>query len=120
MGLSLRAQAVLREQIRQRTEQRAAEQRQHEAERAAFEHEYLTREQAAEVLGCRPSTLKHWYAEGRGPATVKFGESRQARVRYPRTELLAFAENPTAYQRPARECGRFDPPKRKGGRQHGR
>lgn len=120
MGLSLRAQAVLREQIRQRIEQRAAEQRQHEAEQAAFEHEYLTREQAAEVLGCRPSTLKHWYAVGRGPATVKFGESRQARIRYPRAELLRFAENPSGYNGPVRECGRFDPPQSKGGRKHAR
>jgi len=42
----------------------------------------LSREEAAAVLGRRPSTLRSWYARGIGPAATKHGNARQGRIAY--------------------------------------
>jgi hypothetical protein len=42
---------------------------------------------AADVLGVSPRTLQRWRQEGRGPRFLKLGGA----VRYPATELSAFA-----------------------------
>ena len=76
--------------------------------------EFLTREQAAAVVGISPNTLRRWYAANRGPAVVKLGAARGSRVRYPRRLLLEWAANPGAFTEPARPDGlpRFEPPRR--------
>jgi predicted DNA-binding transcriptional regulator AlpA len=76
--------------------------------------EFLTRPQAAAVLGLSPETLRRWYAEGRGPTVCKVGTKRSSRVRYPRALLLQWAANPQAFTEPARPEGlpRFEPPRR--------
>ena len=78
------------------------------------EPEYLTRPEAAAFLSLTTETLKRWYAESRGPRAVKFGTARSARVRYARSDLVAFAKNPAAYTEPARPEGvpHFEPPSR--------
>jgi len=42
----------------------------------------LTREEAAAILGRRPSTLREWYSRGVGPAATKHGNARQGRIAY--------------------------------------
>ena len=117
MGLSIRAAALVKAERQRRQAARQAEEQYREAERRKFDHDFLDRRQAAAFLGLKESTLKAWYAAGTGPAVCKFGTSRQSRVRYPRAELVRYAADPVAYDRPARECGRFEPPRR---RQSGR
>lgn len=51
---------------------------------------HLTAAQLAERIGYSPATLAAWRCEGKGPRFVKFGVSRQARVRYPVTEVEAW------------------------------
>lgn len=45
---------------------------------------------AAEKLGMTEQTLAHWRVQGSGPAYVKFGEGKGARVRYAEADLNAF------------------------------
>lgn len=80
--------------------------------------ELLTRDQAAQLLGVRPETMRRWYAANAGPPVVKIGanpRTRAARVRYPRALLEAWAANPAACTTPARPEGlpRFTPPRRR-------
>ncbi len=49
----------------------------------------LTETEAAEILGCKVSTLRQWRLRRRGPAFHKIG----GLVRYDRGELLAFIES---------------------------
>lgn len=41
-------------------------------------------------LGMTEQTLAHWRVQGSGPAYVKFGEGKGARVRYAEADLNAF------------------------------
>jgi hypothetical protein len=69
----------------------------------ATDEKLLTREQAAELLAVQPHTLACWRSEGRGPAIVRFGVERSARVRYRQSEVLRFAADPVAYERERRD-----------------
>jgi hypothetical protein len=82
--------------------------------RPTIEPEFLTRQQAADFLGLAAETLKRWYSESRGPLVCKLGTHRAARVRYPKTELVAFARDPVGYTGTARPEGvaHFEPPSR--------
>jgi excisionase family DNA binding protein len=48
----------------------------------------ITEAQAAERLGMKPSTLRRWRWEGRGPGFIKIGH----RVRYRESEVESFIE----------------------------
>jgi predicted DNA-binding transcriptional regulator AlpA len=76
--------------------------------------ELLTRRQAAAVLGLAETTLRRWYAENRGPRVVKIGTARAGRVRYCRSDLLAWANDPVGYavQTRPENLPRFTPPSR--------
>lgn len=50
----------------------------------------LDNEQAAELLGIKPNTLEVWRHKGKGPAFHKFGNTRQAHVRYRRSAILEW------------------------------
>lgn len=78
------------------------------------EPELLDRKAAAFVLGVSTNTLRRWYAENRGPRTVKLGQARASRVRYPRADLLAYARDPVGYAEAVRADGlpHFEPPAR--------
>ena len=80
----------------------------------SVEPQLLTRPQAAAALSVAESTLRRWYAEGRGPATVKLGTGRASRVRYPLEHIRAFALDPVGYDQPARpdKLPHFEPPSR--------
>ena len=51
-------------------------------------HELLSREQAAQYLGIKRSTLEAWATRGGGPPFCKFGRL----VRYRRKDLDAYVE----------------------------
>jgi len=55
---------------------------------------YLTNDDALLVIG-RPSTLAHWRAEGSGPAFIKLGHGRRARVGYAGSALNAWLASRT-------------------------
>jgi hypothetical protein len=84
----------------------------------------LDRTTAARILGVRPSTLRKWWSSSpaRGPRGVKLSPARSARVLYPASEVAAFARDPIRYARNVRpdSLPAYEPPQRRGGRQHGR
>lgn len=84
----------------------------------------LDRPTTARLLGISPATLRKWWSSQppRGPRGVKLSPARSARVMYPSSEVAAFASDPLRYERHARPDGlpTYDPPQRRGGRQHGR
>jgi hypothetical protein len=53
--------------------------------------EKLARAEAARYLGIGPRTLEGWALRGDGPAYLKLGTARAARVVYRRRDLDAFA-----------------------------
>lgn len=103
MGLSIRAARVVRKQ---------------QEERAAAEDDFrrtmLPRPAAAKYLGLAETTLRDWWAAGRGPAGIKLSPARQGRVFYPVAELDAWKTDPLNYSRRARpeSIGPFEPPRR--------
>ena len=50
----------------------------------------LTTQQAAEVVGLSPKTLRQLRCDRQGPRCFKAGPSKQARVRYPLSALEAW------------------------------
>jgi hypothetical protein len=86
MGMSLRAQAWLREQQLRRAAERRAAQEAAEAHHA----EWLDRYRAAEVLGVSVHQFKRLVASGRGPAGVKSVSTKQSPVRWRRTDLIRW------------------------------
>ncbi len=85
----------------------------------SIQPELLTRPQAAAFLNLSEMTLRRWYAESTGPRVVKLGVGRASRVRYPRSELVAFAQDPTGYTAQTRPANvpHFEPPSRGNPRQ---
>lgn len=51
---------------------------------------HLTPAELAERLGCAPATLAEWRCRGIGPRFLKFGMSKQARVRYSEADVEAW------------------------------
>ena len=51
---------------------------------------HLSAAQLAERLGCSKATLAMWRCLGRGPRFQKFGDSKQARVRYKQSDVEAW------------------------------
>ena len=80
----------------------------------SIEPELLTRPEAAAYLNLAETTLRRWYSQNTGPATIKLGVGRASRIRYPRRELQAFAADPNGYAGQARPVGvpHFEPPSR--------
>lgn len=58
----------------------------------------LTRKQAAQALGLKEGTLRTWASLGRGPRYRKLHSGPRAGVRYPVTEIRAYAEDPAGYE----------------------
>lgn len=79
-----------------------------------IEPELLSREDAAIFLGLSVATLRRWYSNAEGPRVVKLGTGRASRVRYPRHELMAFANDPNGYAAQTRpeNIPVFEPPSR--------
>lgn len=58
---------------------------------------YLDTRRAAMETGFSEATFKLWRKQNTGPPYVKFGDSPQARVLYPRAELERWIESRTVY-----------------------
>ena len=56
--------------------------------------ELLTRTDVARLLGVSPHTLACWRSAGKGPAVVKYGAGKSAAVRYRRSAVEAWIDNP--------------------------
>lgn len=97
MGLSLRAQAYVREQVRRRIAERAAEAQAAQAAAEAYDAAFYDRQRAADYLGISTHKLKRLMTAGRGPSCVKSGDTKQATVRWPIGELQAYKADPEAY-----------------------
>ena len=50
----------------------------------------LTNEQAATLLGIKPTTLEIWRIKGKSPPFLKLGVTKQAPIRYQRTEVMKW------------------------------
>jgi hypothetical protein len=97
MGLSIRARAVLLEQQRQRHAERQAREAAAAAARDEYARNFLPRDQAAAHLGISVHKLRRMMTAGTSPAYCKFGEARQAAVRFPLCELVEYQADPAAY-----------------------
>ena len=97
MGLSIRAQRLVKEQARRKLEARLAAEREAQAAEEAYNAAFYDRHRAAEYLGISVHRLKRLMAAGKGPACVKAGETKQAVVRWPIGELQAYRDDPVGY-----------------------
>lgn len=59
----------------------------------------VSRRIASEITGLAPSTLKKLGTQGRGPAFIKLGTSKQARTLYRVDEIENWKRDPVAYER---------------------
>lgn len=50
----------------------------------------LTNEQAAALLGIKPTTLEIWRIRGKSPPFLKLGPAKQAPIRYQRSALFEW------------------------------
>ena len=57
---------------------------------------FWTPKETAAVLGVSENTLRRWRVERRGPRFLKFGDSKQAMVRYYARDVILWAENQRA------------------------
>jgi predicted DNA-binding transcriptional regulator AlpA len=118
MGYAARVREVARELALAKQAERQARLREAEKAAAAYNAEFLTRQAVSAMTGFSPATLRRLNAEGRGPRPIKLGETRQARLRYPRSEVVSWMTDRQAYEsanRPIRDA-RFSPPPRTGKR----
>ena len=97
MGMSQRAAAYVRKMSAERYAQRAAADAQRQAEADAYHAAFLDRERAAAFLGISVHRLKRLMAAGTGPACQKNGDTKQATVRWPISELQAYRDDPAVY-----------------------
>lgn len=68
---------------------------------------FVSREQAAQFLGLRVSTLACWASDNIGPRFVKLSPGRSGACRYRLSELEAYAADPAGYR--ARVVAEFRP-----------
>jgi predicted DNA-binding transcriptional regulator AlpA len=52
----------------------------------------ISNDEAAALIGIKPSTLKFWRHKGRGPNFVKLGEAKQAGVAYVETDVIEWRD----------------------------
>lgn len=61
----------------------------------------LTEREAAQSLNVTAIVMQRWRRTGKGPAYIKYGTSRQARVRYRLSDIEAFKAECTVNPRGA-------------------
>jgi predicted DNA-binding transcriptional regulator AlpA len=112
VGLSIRAQRIVRERALAKQAERQARLREAEKAAAEFNAEYLTPAAAAHMTGFSVGRLRRLNAEGRGPRPLKLGQHRQSRIRYPRSEVVAWLADRDGYEAETLAAGRtkFSPP----------
>jgi hypothetical protein len=52
----------------------------------------ITEIEAASLLGLKPTTLRRWRCEGRGPRFTKYGTGRPAAVRYMASDVVVWRD----------------------------
>lgn len=97
MGYSIRAERVLRERQRKRYAERAEREAAARAALEEYARNFLPREAAAAHVGISVHKLRRMMAAGVGPAYLKYGEARQAVVRFPLVELDEYLADPAGY-----------------------
>lgn len=61
---------------------------------SALSDDLLTNEEAAALLGIKPNTLEIWRStKGKGPKFIKYGDSKQAPIRYHIDDITAWLES---------------------------
>ena len=61
---------------------------------SALSPDLLTNEEAAALLGIKPNTLEIWRStKGKGPKFIKYGDSKQAPIRYHIDDITAWLES---------------------------
>jgi hypothetical protein len=80
----------------------------------------VDRDRAAAILGVKPSVLRKWYYQGRGPAATKLGDTKQGRVMYAIPDLEAWVLSGAPMDKPCRPAsapvGAFQDPRGPEGR----
>ena len=97
MAYSERARKFIAERARERAEQRAAVERQRQADAAEYHRTHLDRERAAAFLGCSTHRLKRLMAAVTGPACQKAGPHKQSPVVWLLPELERWKADPRDY-----------------------
>ena len=97
MPLARRAQEILHRQAAERAVQRAADERQRQADADAYHATHLCRERAAAFLEISTHRLKRLLAAGTAPTCQKAGPHKQSPVVWTLAELQAWKANPAAY-----------------------
>lgn len=62
----------------------------------------LSRKETAAYLRIKTATLDVWASRGRGPAFIKLGDARSAKVLYPFAEIKRYLADPVSYRWPAK------------------
>lgn len=98
MGLSIRAQQIVNQRVRERAEARVAEAARRAAEQQAFHENNLDRHRAAAALGLSVHKFKRRQLLGLGPVPMKTGSTKQARTYWHRDEIAKYLADPAAYE----------------------
>ena len=97
MAYSERARRLVAERSRIRNEQRAADERQRQADAAEYHRTHLDRERAAEFLEISVHRLKRLMAAGTAPTCQKAGPHKQSPVVWRLDELERWKADPRGY-----------------------
>jgi predicted DNA-binding transcriptional regulator AlpA len=108
MGLSIRAREWVRKEALRRIEERERELAAELDAATKWHAEFLDRERTAAFLGIKPRTLKKYQLAGTIPPPVKFGDHRQSRVAWRRSDLERYAADPKAWGSANRNEGQPD------------
>jgi len=94
---SIRARQFVAERARARLLERLDREAAQTAAQIEYLRNFLPRDQAAAHLGISVHKLRRMMTAGTSPAYCKFGEARQATVRFPVCELDEYLADPPAY-----------------------
>jgi hypothetical protein len=97
VGMSQRAAAYVRRMSAERHAQRAADERQRQADAAEYHRTHLDRERAAAFLEISTHRLKRLLAAGTAPTCQKAGPHKQSPVVWRLDELERWKADPRGY-----------------------
>lgn len=91
MGLSLRAQAAVREEALARFDRHKKAWQEAREAKQRWREEMLTADLAAEMLGISTRTLRRWANEGKLPR-IRLGQFDQSPIRFRRSDVEQFKQ----------------------------
>ncbi len=98
MAYSICAQRVAMQLAREKSEARAAAEREEQERRDRVHATWLDRRRAATHLGVSFDQLRRMMTAGTSPAFAKLGHRRQSRTLFPVWELDSWKASPAAYR----------------------